>query len=74
MNDNWLSYPEHKPDRLDPCLVLTTDNLTQAFVGYYLDGDFYRLKYDATVGTLRKAVISNVFAYANIFYLDYPVL
>lgn len=74
MNDIWYSYPEQKPDRLDPCLVHTTDNPTQAFVGYYLDGDFYRLKYDATVGTLRKAVISNVFEYANIYSFDYPVL
>ncbi len=74
MNDIWHNYPEQKPDRLVSCFVLTTDNLTQAFVGYYLDGDFYHLKYDATVGTLRKAVISNVFAYANICYVDYPVL
>lgn len=73
MNDIWLSYPEQRPVGCVPCLVHTTNNPEQAYVACYFDGDFYRLEYDDTVGTLRKTVVNNVFEYSNIYSYDQPV-
>lgn len=73
MNDIWLSYPEQTPVGCIPYLVHSTINPEQAYVAYYLDGDFYHLEYDATVGTLRKSVINKVFEYSNIYSFGYPV-